>query len=100
MREAVGEAVVYQRTMAEFDRLIGLKRLKLFHLNDSKKPHGSRVDRHEHLGQGHLGEEPFRLIVTDPRFAKLPMLLETPKTNAADEPMDPVNLGLLRRLRG
>ncbi len=90
----------YQRTMAEFDRLIGLKRLKLFHLNDSKKPHGSRVDRHEHLGQGHLGEEPFRLIVTDPRFAKLPMLLETPKTNAADEPMDPVNLGLLRRLRG
>ncbi len=90
----------YQRTMAEFDRLIGLKRLKLFHLNDSKKPHGSRVDRHEHLGQGHLGEEPFRLIVADPRFAKLPMILETPKTNAADEPMDPVNLGLLRRLRG
>jgi len=89
----------YQRTMAEFDRLIGLSRLKLFHLNDSKKPHGSRVDRHEHLGQGFLGEEPFRLIVTDPRFAKLPMILETPKTGPDDEQMDPVNLGLLRRLR-
>ena len=86
--------------MAEFDKLIGLKRLKLFHLNDSKKPQGSRVDRHEQLGKGFLGEEPFRLIVTDPRFAKLPMILETPKTNDDDEQMDPVNLAFLRKLRG
>lgn len=90
----------YQRTMAEFDRLIGLKQLRLFHLNDSKKPQGSRVDRHEQLGKGHLGAEPFRLIVNDARFAKLPMILETPKTNDADEQMDPVNMAFLRELRG
>lgn len=89
----------YQQTMEEFDHVIGLKQLKLFHLNDSKKPRGSRVDRHEHLGQGYVGAEAFRLIVNDPRFAKLPMILETPKTNAADEEMDPVNLGLLRQFR-
>ncbi len=88
----------YQRTFAEFDRVIGLKRLKVFHVNDSKKPFGSRVDRHEHIGQGHLGLEPFRLLVNDPRFAKHPMILETPKENEAGKPMDPVNLGVLRRL--
>lgn len=90
----------YRKTMTEFDKLIGIDKLKLFHLNDSKKGLGSRVDRHEHLGKGCLGEEPFRLIVSDPRFAKLPMILETPKTNDDDEQMDPVNLAVLRRLRG
>lgn len=88
----------YEQTMREFDRLIGIKRLKLFHLNDSKKPLGSRIDRHEHVGKGHLGLEPFRLIVNDARFAKTPMILETPKEGEKGEAMDPVNLGVLRRL--
>jgi deoxyribonuclease IV len=69
----------YERTFREFDRLVGLDRIKVFHLNDSKKPCGSRVDRHEHIGKGCLGLEPFRRLLNDPRFAGLPMLLETPK---------------------
>ena len=85
----------YQATMAEFDRVVGLKKLKAFHLNDSKKPQGSRVDRHEHLGKGHLGLEPFRLLVNDPRFAKHPMVLETPKEGPDGMRMDPVNLATL-----
>jgi deoxyribonuclease IV len=87
----------YQATMAEFDRVIGLRRLKLFHLNDSKKPRGSRVDRHEHIGKGCLGLEPFRLILNDPRFQRTPMILETPK-HADEKEMDPVNLATLRAL--
>ena len=69
----------YASTFKQFGRLVGFDRLKVFHLNDSKKPLGSRVDRHAHIGQGHLGLEPFRRIVNDPRFRRLPMLLETPK---------------------
>ncbi len=89
----------YQTTFGEFDRIVGLEKLKVFHLNDSKKPLGSRVDRHEHLGQGYLGLEPFRMLVNDPRFAGLPMVLETPKEDAAGEmTMDRVNLAALRDL--
>lgn len=88
----------YESTIAEFDRVVGLKKLKLFHLNDSKKPLGSRVDRHEHLGKGHLGLEPFRFIVSDPRFIKLPMILETPKEMDDNDDMDTVNLAVLRGL--
>lgn len=88
----------YQATMAEFDRVIGLQRLKLFHLNDSKKPCGSRVDRHEHIGKGCLGLEPFRFILNDPRFQKIPMILETPKHDKDGAEMDPVNLATLRGL--
>ena len=69
----------YASTFTQFGRLVGFDRLKAFHLNDSKKPLGSRVDRHEHIGQGFLGLEPFRRIVNDRRFRDLPMLLETPK---------------------
>jgi deoxyribonuclease-4 len=90
----------YEATFQEFDRVIGLSRLKLFHLNDSKKGLGSRVDRHEHIGQGCLGLEPFRRLLTDPRFQKTPMILETPKHDAAGNDMDPVNLCVLRGLRG
>lgn len=90
----------YEATMSEFDRLIGLERLKVFHMNDSKKPLGSRVDRHEHIGQGHLGLEPFRLIVNDPRFQKTPLIMETPKEGPNDEDMDVVNLHTLRTLVG
>ena len=89
---------VYTQTFEEFDRVIGLEKLKVFHFNDSKKPLGSRVDRHEHIGQGHLGIEPFRLIVNDARFTHIPMILETPKTNDKKEEMDPINLGVLRGL--
>ena len=90
----------YEKTMNDFDRLIGLSRLKVFHINDSKKPFGSRVDRHEHIGQGHLGLEPFRLLVNDPRFQKVPMIMETPKEGPNDEVMDPINLQTLRSLVG
>lgn len=95
---AFGTPAEYQATFDEFDRVIGLKRLKLFHLNDSKKPLGSRVDRHDHIGRGHLGLEPFRMIVNDPRFQKTPMILETPKEDDDGAPMDPVNLATLRGL--
>jgi deoxyribonuclease-4 len=87
----------YHATMAEFNRVIGLRRLRLFHVNDSKKPLGSRVDRHAHIGQGCLGLEPFRLLVNDPRFRQRPMILETPKEEAGQD-MDPVNLAVLRSL--
>ena len=90
----------YEKTMTAFDRLVGLSKLKVFHMNDSKKPLGSRVDRHEHIGQGHLGLEPFRLLVNDPRFQKVPMIMETPKEGPDDEDMDPVNLQTLRGLVG
>jgi deoxyribonuclease-4 len=86
----------YRATMAEFDRVIGLDRLECFHFNDSKKGLGSRVDRHEHIGQGMLGLNPFRFILNDQRFATTPKILETPKGDS-DE-MDGINLGLLRGL--
>jgi deoxyribonuclease-4 len=95
----------YVQTFREFDRLVGLDRLKAFHLNDSKRPCGSRVDRHEHIGKGCLGLEPFRRILTDPRFTGLPMLLETPKLDTPEsrrrsdlDPWDARNLRTLRRL--
>ena len=95
----------YLQTFRDFDRLVGLDRLKAFHLNDSKKPCGSRVDRHEHIGKGYLGLEPFRRILTDPRFDALPMLLETPKLDTPEsrrksdvDPWDARNLRTLRRL--
>jgi len=88
----------YQGTFAEFDRVIGIKRLKLFHVNDSKKLFASRVDRHEHIGKGFLGIEPFRMLVNDPHFQKTPMILETPKHDEDGSEMDPVNLATLRCL--
>jgi len=68
----------YAAMWEEFDARIGLERLAAFHLNDSKKALGSRVDRHHRIGEGHVGEEPFRWLVNDARFAELPGLLETP----------------------
>ncbi len=86
----------YRDTIGQFDRLIGLERLHCFHLNDSKKGLGSRVDRHEHIGQGTLGLNPFRFILNDSRFAAVPKILETPKGD--NDEMDAVNLGVLRGL--
>jgi len=88
----------FHSTMRAFDKLIGLRRLKVFHLNDSLKPLGSRVDRHSHIGKGCLGIEPFRLLVNDPRFRNRPMVLETPKEQISGRDMDSVNLQLLRGL--
>jgi len=94
----------YAATFTQFGRLIGFDRLRVFHMNDSKRPLGSRVDRHEHIGQGYLGLEPFRRIVNDPRFRDLPMLLETPKAEGkatgpiAIDPLDERNLNTLRGL--
>ncbi|MBI2347277.1 MAG: deoxyribonuclease IV [Deltaproteobacteria bacterium] len=88
----------YERTFSEFDELIGLKLLAAFHLNDSKKEFHSRVDRHEHIGKGHIGVEAFRLLMNDRRFWALPMCLETPK--GPDLKEDRENLGLLRSLVG
>lgn len=97
---ALAPEAEYQATMRAFDKLIGLGRLRAFHLNDSLKPFGSRVDRHAHIGSGHLGEEPFRLLVNDPRFQRRPMVLETPKEAADGRDMDEINLRVLRRLQG
>jgi deoxyribonuclease-4 len=96
----------YASTFKQFGRLVGFDRLKVLHLNDSKKPLGSRVDRHEHIGQGCLGLEPFRRLVNDRRFRDLPMLLETPKTEGRSptviqvDPLDAQNLKTLRSLMG
>lgn len=86
----------YQAVMEEFDQVLGLKRLQCFHFNDSKKGLGSRVDRHDHIGQGMLGLEPFRCIMNDPRFSNVPKILETPKGD--NDEMDRINLALLRGL--
>ena len=87
----------YQATMEQLDGTIGFNQLKVLHLNDCKKDLAQRVDRHEHIGKGYLGLEPFRFIMNDPRFNHVPKLIETPKRSGFTD-MDPVNLGLLRSL--
>ncbi len=86
----------YSSTLDSFERTIGLDRIKFFHLNDSKLPLGSRVDRHEHIGKGQIGLESFRLLLNDPRFQRHPMVLETPK--GKDLQNDRKNLKVLRSL--
>jgi deoxyribonuclease-4 len=89
----------YSETFDAFSRAIGLDRLACFHLNDSARPLGSRVDRHTHIGEGHVGRAAFRRIVTDPRFAHVPMILETPKgEDDRGRDYDRLNLGRLRRM--
>jgi deoxyribonuclease-4 len=86
----------YEAMIAEFDRIIGLDRLKVFHVNDSEKELGSRVDRHAHIGEGRIGLEPFGYFLNDPRFKDIPFLLETP---VDDDPGDNIrNLEKLRSL--
>jgi len=86
----------YERTFAELDEHIGINRIAAFHLNDSLKPFHSRVDRHTHIGKGFIGVEAFRRILNDPRFAGLPMCLETPKGDDMKEDLE--NLATLRGL--
>lgn len=84
----------YDRTFDAFDRELGLARLEAFHLNDSKKGLGSRVDRHEHIGRGAIGAGAFKRLMRDPRFRRVPKVIETPKVGD----MDRVNLDLLHRM--
>jgi len=86
----------YQRVMTEFDRLVGVEKIRAFHLNDSLKPCGSRVDRHAQIGRGSIGRDGFASLMRDERFKEVPMILETPKGEQGD--MDRVNLELLRQL--
>lgn len=85
----------YAEVMEEFERVLGLEQLGLFHLNDSQKPLGSRRDRHTDIGAGTLGDGPFRSIMNDPRLTHVPKVLETPK---GDDPAaaDRKNLAVLR----
>jgi deoxyribonuclease-4 len=84
--------------MKALNATVGLSQIKAFHLNDSQKPCGSRVDRHAHLGHGQIGLEAFRLLVNDPHFAAIPMYLETPKGTEDGVELDVRNLAVLRGL--
>ena len=86
----------YEKTIEEFDKILGLKLLSFFHFNDSKGDLGLHLDRHEHIGKGKLGLDPFRFILNDKRFEKIGKCLETPKGD--DDEMDEVNLEVLRSL--
>ena len=98
----------YRATLDDFDRILGLDRLRVIHANDSKRPLGSRIDRHEHIGQGFVGLDGFRHLLHDPRLAHLAMVIETRKTpgvcdhptKTLIDPLDEQNLNALRQLRG
>ena len=94
----LGTASEYKATFQEFDDIVGVDRIRAFHLNDSKKPLASRVDRHDHIGEGCLGLEPFRHLMNDKRFVDRPMYLETKKEERDGEDMDAVNLRALLSL--
>lgn len=86
----------YDKTISEFDSIVGLENLFCFHINDSKKEYKSHVDRHQNIGEGFLGIEPFRRLLNDPRLTEIPKLLETP----GDETDFQRNLDLLKSLIG
>jgi deoxyribonuclease-4 len=94
-----GDGETFDKLLRDFDAIIGLKRLKLIHVNDSKKERGSRIDRHEHIGQGFIGERAFSFLLKAPLFKDLPFILETPKgTDASGTDLDILNLRILKRL--
>ncbi|MFQ3678216.1 MAG: deoxyribonuclease IV [Fimbriimonadaceae bacterium] len=84
----------YAETFDAFGRIVGFDRLRIIHCNDSKKPLGSKVDRHAHIGEGEIGPRAFELLVNDPRFESVPILLETPEAPEGHER----NLRTLRSL--
>jgi deoxyribonuclease IV len=86
----------YAETMRLFDEIVGLERLVMFHVNDSKRERGSRVDRHEHIGRGTIGRRGFALLMNDTRFQGIPKILETPKGEEMKE--DIRNMRILRSL--
>ena len=100
----LGSDTGYADTMRQLDKYVGFNRLRALHLNDSKTPLGSRVDRHTHIGSGHVGLGTFRRLLRDPRLEDLPMVLETPKGRSGKpleiepDPMDLENLRTLRAL--
>jgi deoxyribonuclease-4 len=89
----------YRATMRAFHETVGLGRVKVFHVNDSVRGHGSRVDRHAHIGRGEIGLDAFRFLVNDARFRNRPMILETAKEDGDEKDMDAVNLAVLRGLQ-
>jgi deoxyribonuclease-4 len=88
----------YDETIRQLAETVGLDALRVWHVNDSSRERGSRVDRHAGIGAGKMGLEPFRHLVNDPRFRHLPMILETPKGNQDGEDLDVRNLRILRKL--
>jgi deoxyribonuclease IV len=92
----IRSAEAYRQTLEQFDRFVGLEKIELFHINDSKKELGRRVDRHAHIGEGYIGHEGFRHLVNDTRFAEHAMVLETPKEK--DLEADRRNLEILAGL--
>jgi len=84
-----------ERTLEEIDKYVGLERLKVIHLNDSKFPLGSRKDRHMHIGKGYIGLEGFKVLVNHKYLKDLPFILETPKH---DEKDDQKNIDLVKSL--
>jgi deoxyribonuclease-4 len=95
---AVGTEKEYAATMKSLGQIVGLKLVKAFHLNDSKAKFGSGVDRHDHIGRGLMGLEPFRLLLNDSRFRRVPMYLETKKGEEDGRDLDEINLETLRGL--
>ncbi|MDY6969968.1 MAG: deoxyribonuclease IV, partial [Spirochaetota bacterium] len=86
----------YNSVIEEFDKILGLDRLKLIHLNDSKREYGSRVDRHEHIGEGMIGINTFKLLLNDKRIYNVPLVLETPKSD--ENHADIMNLNMVQSL--
>ena len=93
---SIGDPKDYKKTMKKFASRNGIDKLKVIHMTDSNKEYGSRKDRHEHIGKGHIGIEAFRNIVNDKRLKNIPMILETPKEEELKEDIE--NLKLLRSL--
>ena len=92
----IGNKAAVKKTFRDFDRVIGRERLATIHLNDSKTARGSHVDRHQHIGKGEIGLDAFRFIMSEPRFRKIPKVLETPKGKELRE--DVMNLQKLRSM--
>lgn len=92
----IRSVAAYQKTWRQFDEIVGMQRLFLIHLNDSKRDLGSRVDRHAHIGKGKIGLNAFKLIMNDRRLADIPKIIETPK-GKKKENFDKMNLACLRR---
>lgn len=86
----------WETTMSEFESVIGLRRLAVIHVNDSKKPFGSRLDRHEHIGKGLIGNEGFRSLMNDSRLERVPKILETEKSEDMHEDVE--NMETLKKL--
>lgn len=88
----------YKATLDEFDAAVGIERIKAFHLNDSRRELGARVDRHAAIGRGEMGLKPFRNLLGDRRFREIPMYMETPKGKEDGVELDEINLRTLRSL--